>query len=178
MSGKGVWLRGGGEEKSGGAHKFSLLPLQNTISLNWRENWEQYLDKTVPPLLMFLAFSFFFFFLTFPFFGNIGFLFLFLFFFVFSFFGLRVVMGWGKAEGWGLCPSPAWFCLTPCLPRPAWRGKFSYPIPAPWGPTKPRPVKLYFLLIFPTTNTIFLMKHISLIKIYLKLQLNLSHQIK
>ena len=39
-------------------------------------------------------------------------------------------------------------------------------------------IKLYFLLICPTTSTIFLMKPISLIKIYLKLQLNLSHQIK
>ena len=39
-------------------------------------------------------------------------------------------------------------------------------------------VKLYFLLICPTISTIFLMKPISLIKIYLKLQLNLSHQIK
>ena len=39
-------------------------------------------------------------------------------------------------------------------------------------------VKLYFLLICPTTSTIFLMKSISLIKIYLKLQLNLFHQIK
>ena len=42
----------------------------------------------------------------------------------------------------------------------------------------PHLVKLYFLLIFPTTSIIFLMKPISLIKIYLKLQLNLSHQIK
>ena len=72
--------RGGGE-KSGGANKFSLpCPLQNTISPNWRENWskkwEKYLNKTVPPLLTFLA-SFFFFY-TFPFFGNAGFLFLFL----------------------------------------------------------------------------------------------------
>ena len=39
-------------------------------------------------------------------------------------------------------------------------------------------VKLYFLLIFLTTITIFLIKHILLIKIFLKLQLNLSHQIK
>ena len=34
-----VWLRGwgGGGEKSGGTHQFSLLLLQNTISPNWRE---------------------------------------------------------------------------------------------------------------------------------------------
>ena len=35
-----VWLRGGRGEKSGAAHKFSL-PLQNTISPNWRENWSE-----------------------------------------------------------------------------------------------------------------------------------------
>ena len=62
-----VCLRGGGGEKSDGADKFSLFSFQNTISLNWRENWEQYLDKTVPPLLMFLAFFFFFFFFDFSF---------------------------------------------------------------------------------------------------------------
>ena len=38
-------------------------------------------------------------------------------------------------------------------------------------------IKLYFLLIYPTTSTIFLIKSISLIKIYFKLQLNLSYQI-
>ena len=67
-----VWLRGRGGEKSGGAHKFSLLHLQNTISPNWRENWsekwEKYLNKTAPPFFMFLALFFFFLFfpLTFP----------------------------------------------------------------------------------------------------------------
>ena len=41
------------------------------------------------------------------------------------------------------------------------------------------PIKLYFLLICPTNITFFfLIKHVSLIKIYLKLQLNLSYQIK
>ena len=40
------------------------------------------------------------------------------------------------------------------------------------------PIKFYFLLICPTTSTIFLMKPILLINIYLKLQLNVSHQIK
>jgi len=47
-----VWLRGRGGEKSGEAHKFSLLLLQNTISPNWRETWseklEKYLEKTTP----------------------------------------------------------------------------------------------------------------------------------
>ena len=53
-----IWLRGGGGEKSGGAHKFSLLPLQNTISPNWSEKWEKYLDKTAPT--SFNVFGFFF----------------------------------------------------------------------------------------------------------------------
>ena len=70
-----------------------------------------------------------------------------------------------------------------------------YPIPAPLHMTRKifslhpcslgpheallHPVKLYFLLIFPVTSIIFfLMKLISLIGIYLKLQLNLSHEIK
>ena len=54
----------------------------------------------------------------------------------------------------------------------------STPLRAPRSPTPPHPVKFYFLLICPTTSTIFLMKPILLIKIYLKLQLNLSYQIK
>ena len=33
-----VWLKGGGGEKGSEAYKFSLIPLQNTISPNWREN--------------------------------------------------------------------------------------------------------------------------------------------
>ena len=57
-----VWLRGGGE-KSGGTHKFSLLPLQNTISPNWRENWNEkwgkYLDKTAPTSYNISGFFFF-----------------------------------------------------------------------------------------------------------------------
>ena len=59
-------------------------------------------------------------------------------------------------------------------------GKIFLPHPRPLGPYEVplQPVKLYFLLNCPTTSTIFLMKSISLIKIYLKLQLNLSHQIK
>ena len=48
IGGNGVWLRGGGREKSGGTHKFSLLPFQNTISPNWSEKWEKYLDKIAP----------------------------------------------------------------------------------------------------------------------------------
>ena len=94
-----------------------------------------------------------------------------------------MAMGRGKAKGWGLRPRLAWFCLTPSLPHPApprmMRKTFS-PHLRPLGPREapPHPVKLYCLLIYPTTSTIFLMKPISLIKIFLKLQLNLSHKIK
>ena len=54
-------------------------------------------------------------------------------------------------------------------------GKAFSPHPRPLGPheTPSHPVKLYFLLICTMTSTIFLMKPISLIKIYFKLQLNL-----
>ena len=70
----------------------------------------------------------------------------------------------------------------------------SYPIPAsyyvtnkillfhphPFGPCEasPHPVKLYFLLIFPQLLQLFLIKPFSLMKIYLKLIINLSHQIE
>ena len=59
-------------------------------------------------------------------------------------------------------------------------GKIFSPYPRPLGPYEapPYPVKLYFLLILPITSIIFLMKLILLIKVYLKLQLNLSRQIK
>jgi len=55
--------------------------------------------------------------------------------------GVGMAVGWGEAEGWGLCSRPAWFCLAhPCLiPHD---GENSHPIPAPWGPTKPRPIPL------------------------------------
>ena len=53
----------------------------------------------------------------------------------------------------------------------------SPPLGALRSPTPPCKT-LLILLICHTTSTIFLMKPISLIKIYLKLQLNLSHQIK
>ena len=91
-----------------------------------------------------------------------------------------MTMGRGEAEGWGLCPCPAWFCLSLSPPPPHMMGKTFSPHPRHSGPREapPHPVKFYFLLICPTTSIIFLMKPISLIKIYLKLQLNLSYPIK
>ena len=87
-----------------------------------------------------------------------------------------IAMGRGGAEGWSLHPCPVWFCLAHPCPTPYdWE---NFLTPSPPLRTPPHHVKLYFLLICPTTSTIFLMKHISLIKIYWKLQLNLSHQIK
>ena len=77
--------------------------------------------------------------------------------------------------------SPLHMVLSyPILASPYLIRKTFSPHPHPLGPCEAslHPVKLYFLLICPTTSTIFLMKLISLIKIYLKLQLNLSHQIK
>ena len=58
--------------------------------------------------------------------------------------------------------------------------KIFLPNSRPLGPHEilPYPVKLYFLFICPLLLQFFLIKFVSLIKIYLKLQINLSHQIK
>ena len=81
---------------------------------------------------------------------------------------------WGRRMG-----SSSPFRMVLSCPIPA-QPRMIVTQPRPLGPYEApsHPVKLYFLLIFPTTSTIFLMKHISLIKIYLILQLNLSHKIK
>ena len=88
--------------------------------------------------------------------------------------------GAGRGQRMGSLSPPRMVlsCLIPISPR--MMGKTFSSHPRPLGPreTPPHPVKLYILLIFPTISTIYLMKPISLIKIYLKLQLNLSHQIK
>ena len=70
-------------------------------------------------------------------------------------------------------PAPHGFVLP--HPRPApprMTGNTFSPHPRPLGPREalPHPIKLYILLICPTISAIFLMKLISLIKIYLKLQ--------
>ena len=86
--------------------------------------------------------------------------------------------GWGRRMG---SSSPSRIVLSCVMPVPPYKTRKTFsPYPRPLGPCKapPHPVKFYFLLICPTTSTIFLMKPISLIKIYLKLQLNLSHEIK
>ena len=102
----------------------------------------------------------------------------------------RVRRNWviGADQGWqwgGAGPKDGIFVPAPhgfVLSHPAplrMTGKTFSPHPHPLGPRKapPHPIKLYFLLICLTISIIFLMKPISLIKIYLKLQLNLSHQI-
>ena len=65
------------------------------------------------------------------------------------------------------------------LPLARMTGKTFSPHLHPLRPCEapPYPIKLYFLLICLQLGQFFLMKPISLIKIYLKLQLNLSHQI-
>ena len=79
-----------------------------------------------------------------------------------------MAMGRCESEGWGLRPRTASHDGENFLASsPTFR--------APRSPAPPRKI-LFFLLICPTTSTIFLMKHILLIKIYLKLQLNLSHK--
>ena len=80
----------------------------------------------------------------------------------------EMAMGQGGAKGWGLRPHPYGFVLPHSHPAPHDGKNFltlSPPLRALQSP--PHPVKLYFLLIYPTTSTLFLMKPISLIKIYL-----------
>ena len=91
-------------------------------------------------------------------------------------FYLGMAMGWARIKDGVFVLIPHDFVLP--HPRLILHDRENFLTPSlPLG-APPHPIKLYFLLIFPTTSTIFLMKPISLIKIYLKLQLNLSHQIK
>ena len=79
-------------------------------------------------------------------------------------------------------PAPHGFVLShPCLAPPRMTEKIFLPNSRPLDPCEapPHPVKLYFLLIcLLLLQFFFFMKLISLVKIYLKLQINLSHQIK
>ena len=89
-----------------------------------------------------------------------------------------MTMGRGGAEPKDgvFVPAPHDFVFP--YPRPTPHDGENFLTPSPPLGAPPHPVKFYFLLICPTTSIIFLMEHISLIKIYLILQLNLSHKIK
>ena len=92
---------------------------------------------------------------------------------------LGMTTRWDGFEGWGLCPRPAWFCLI--HPRSALHDRENFLAPslllgALRSPASPHKTLLFVNLSHKYYN--FLIKHVSLIKIYLKLQLNLSYQIK
>ena len=58
-----VWLRVEKRRDFGGTHQFSLLPLQNTISPNWRENksesWTKIFGQNYPHFLFIITIFFF-----------------------------------------------------------------------------------------------------------------------
>ena len=86
----------------------------------------------------------------------------------------------GRVQRMGSLPPPRIVLSYPIPTPPHMTGKIFFPHPHPLGPCKTpsHPVKLYFLLICPQLLQLFLIKHVLFIKIYLKLQINLSHQIK
>ena len=90
----------------------------------------------------------------------------------------------GSGAGWGqrmeFSPLSRIVLSCPILAFPRMTGKIFFPHRYPLGPleTPPYLVKLYFLLICPQLLQFFLIELISLIKINLKLQINLSNQIK
>ena len=55
-----VWLRMEKRRDFGGIHQFSLLPLQNTISPNWRENGSEKWTKIFGQNCPYFLFTFFF----------------------------------------------------------------------------------------------------------------------
>ena len=65
--------------------------------------------------------------------------------------------------------------ISPCMTK-----KIFLPYPYSLGPREalPHSVKLNFLLIYPQLLQLFLIKPVLIIKIYLKLQINLFYQIK
>ena len=76
---------------------------------------------------------------------------------------------------------PSYMVLSYPIPTlPHMTGKILLPHPHPLGTREapPHPIKLCFLLTCPQLLQLFLIKYFSLIKINLKLQINLSHQIK
>ena len=95
-----------------------------------------------------------------------------------------LVIGWGEAKGWVLhpylCPRPPCIVLSCLVSTPLCiLGKIFSPHPCPLElrEAPSHPVKYYFLLIWPQLLQIFLIKQVLFIKIYLKLQINLFHQI-
>ena len=94
---------------------------------------------------------------------------------VFSSLKLGMAMGQGEFEG---C-APHGFVLLHSRFAPHDGKNFLAPSP-PLGAYEalPQLVKLYFLLIYQQLLQLFLIKAVSLINIYLKLQINLSYQIK
>ena len=90
--------------------------------------------------------------------------------------------GAGRGQRMKSSPPPCMVLFYP-IPTPSlscMMGEIFLPYPRPLEPHEApsHPAKLYFLLICPQFLIFFLIKPISLIKIYLKLQINLSHQIK
>ena len=90
--------------------------------------------------------------------------------------------GSGAGRGWrmGFSPLPRIVLSCPIIAPLHDRKFFFTPFPPLGAPQNPTPTcKTLLLVNLPTTITIFfLIKLISLIKIYLKLQINLSNQIK
>ena len=85
--------------------------------------------------------------------------------------------GAGRVQRMVSSPLPCMVLSYPILTSPRIKGKILLPHPRPLGPREAptHPVKLYYLLICPQLLQLFLIKPISLIKIYLKLLINLSH---
>ena len=80
---------------------------------------------------------------------------------------LGMAMGQAGFKGWGFNSCPTSFVLFHLWPASHDKENFLV-----------HPVKLYFLLICLELLQLFLIKPVLLIKIFLKLQINLSHQIK
>ena len=83
---------------------------------------------------------------------------------------LRMAIERDRAKGWGLCLCLAELsCLIFTLSYAMGKIFLSRPHPLGLHKAPSHPVKLYFLLICSTTITIFLIKHISLIKYILEI---------
>ena len=88
---------------------------------------------------------------------------------------------WGGAGSKDGVFAPTRMVSSYPIPAPPYMtNKIFLPHPRPFRPCEasPHPIKLYFLLISPQLLQLFLIKPFSLIKIYLRLIINLSHQIK